>query len=400
MENVMIFGFLNLSFWGYIIAGVVLTQITIASVTIYLHRHQTHRALSLHPIISHFFRFWLWLTTGMVTSEWVAIHRKHHATTDVEGDPHSPVVMGIKKVFWQGAELYREASKNKAMVEKYGHGTPDDWIERHVYKRHSAKGILLMFLIDVFLFGAPGISIWAIQMMWIPVWAAGVVNGIGHFWGYRNFECQDAATNVIPWGFWIGGEELHNNHHTFASSAKFSVKWWEFDLGWFYIRCLSLLGLAKVKKLPPQLARQEGKLHVDLDTVKAVIGNRFQVMSDYYKRVVRPMLRHVKENSVESSQDKKLFQRAGSLLRREEKLLSPRANTRLQALLERYEQLRVVYSYRQSLQNIWLKTASSQKELIDSLQQWCKQAEESGLDVLSQFALQLKGYVPKAVVIR
>jgi stearoyl-CoA desaturase (delta-9 desaturase) len=308
--------------------------------------------------------------------------------------------MGIKKVFWQGAELYREASKNKAMVEKYGHGTPDDWIERHVYKRHSAKGILLMFLIDVFLFGAPGISIWAIQMMWIPVWAAGVVNGIGHFWGYRNFECQDAATNVIPWGFWIGGEELHNNHHTFASSAKFSVKWWEFDLGWFYIRCLSLLGLAKVKKLPPQLARQEGKLHVDLDTVKAVIGNRFQVMSDYYKRVVRPMLRHVKENSVESSQDKKLFQRAGSLLRREEKLLSPRANTRLQALLERYEQLRVVYSYRQSLQNIWLKTASSQKELIDSLQQWCKQAEESGLDVLSQFALQLKGYVPKAVVIR
>ena len=395
----MLFGALGLSFWGYVIATVVLTQITIASVTIYLHRHQTHRALTLHPIISHFFRFWLWLTTGMVTAEWVAIHRKHHATTDVEGDPHSPVVLGLKKVFWQGAELYRKASKNEEMVEKYSHGTPNDWIEKNLYTRHSAKGILLMLTLDLLLFGIPGVSIWAIQMMWIPVWAAGVVNGIGHFWGYRNFECHDAATNVFPWGFWIGGEELHNNHHTFASSAKFSVKWWEFDIGWMYIRMLSFLGLARVKKLPPQLARQEGKLHVDLDTVKAVVGNRFQVMSHYYKNVVRPILRHVKENDVNKA-DKKLLQRAGTLLRRQEELLSPRANTRLQALLERYEQLRVVYNYRQSLQNIWLKTAASQKELVESLQQWCKQAEESGLDVLSQFAAQLKGYVPKPAVIR
>ena len=394
----MLFGALNLSFWGYVIATIVLTQITIASVTIYLHRHQTHRALTLHPIISHFFRAWLWLTTGMVTAEWVAIHRKHHATTDVEGDPHSPVVLGLKKVFWQGAELYREASNDKEMVEKYSHGTPTDWIERNVYSRYSAMGIVLMALIDLFLFGVPGVSIWAIQMMWIPVWAAGVVNGIGHHWGYRNFECRDAATNVIPWGFWIGGEELHNNHHTFASSAKFSVKWWEFDLGWMYIRCLSFLGLARVKKLPPQLARQEGKLQVDLDTVKAVVNNRFQVMSHYYNRVVRPILRHVKESDVESKIDKKLVQRAGALLRREEGLLSPRANTRLQALLERYEQLRVVYNYRRSLQNVWLKTAASQKDLVEALQQWCKQAEESGLDVLSQFATHLKGYVPKVVI--
>jgi len=393
----MIFGVLNLSFWGYVLATVVLTQITIAAVTIYLHRHQTHRALTLHPLISHFFRFWLWMTTGMVTSEWVAIHRKHHATTDVEGDPHSPKVLGLKKVFWQGAELYRGASKDKEMVEKYSHGTPTDWIERNVYKRHSAKGILLMFILDVLFFGIPGISIWAIQMMWIPVWAAGVVNGVGHFWGYRNFECNDAATNVSPWGFWIGGEELHNNHHTFASSAKFSVKWWEFDIGWMYIRCLSFLGLAKVKKLPPKLARQEGKLSVDLDTVKAVIANRFQVMSYYYKRVVRPILLHEKRNSVENKVDRRLFISAGRLLRRQEKLLSPRANTRLQALLNRYDQLRLVYSYRQSLQNIWLKTAASQKELIESLQQWCKQAEESGLDVLHQFAQQVKGFVPKPV---
>ncbi|KTD34945.1 fatty acid desaturase [Legionella moravica] len=390
----MVFGYLNLSFWGYALATLVLTQITIAAVTIYLHRNQTHRALTLHPIISHFFRFWLWLTTGMVTADWVAIHRKHHATTDVEGDPHSPVVLGIKKVFWQGAELYRAARKDRDMVAKYSHGTPDDWLERRVYSRHSAKGIMLMLFIDLFLFGVPGLTVWAIQMIWIPLFAAGVINGIGHHWGYRNFECLDAATNIIPWGFWIGGEELHNNHHTFASSAKFSVKWWEFDIGWMYIRILSFLGLAKVKKLPPKLAMEEGKLQVDIDTVKAVISNRFQVMSNYYKAVIRPILKQEKSQSIETKEDKKLFQRAGRLLRREDKLLTTKAKTRLNRLLEAREQLRVVYSYKQSLQNVWMKTATSQKELIDALQQWCRQAEESGLEVLSQFAQQLKGYVP------
>ncbi len=393
----MLYGVLNLSFWGYVIATLVLTQLTIASVTIYLHRNQTHRALDLHPSISHFFRLWLWLTTGMVTREWVAIHRKHHATTDVEGDPHSPVVKGIRKVFFEGAELYRAASKDAEMVDKYAHGTPDDWLERRVYRPYSARGILVMLAINVFLFGIPGVSIWAIQMMWIPIWAAGVVNGIGHYVGYRNFECRDASTNVFPWGFWIGGEELHNNHHTFASSAKFSVKWWEFDIGWMYICILSFFGLAKVKKLPPQLAHAEHKLHVDLETVKAVISNRFQVMAHYYENVVCPILSQVKASHVKTKDDRELVQNAGVLLRRQETLLSPKATSRLSALLERYEQLRTVYHYRQSLQNIWLKTATSQKELVDALQQWCKQAEESGLDVLRQFALQLKGYVPKAI---
>lgn len=305
----MIYGILNLSLWGYVIATIVLTQITIAAVTIYLHRNQTHRALTLHPIISHFFRFWLWLTTGMITAEWVAIHRKHHATCDIEGDPHSPKVLGLKKVFWQGAELYRDAAKDREMIAKYSHGTPNDWVERNIYTKLSSKGILLMLLINLVLFGLPGISIWAIQMMWIPVHAAGVINGIGHYFGYRNFECPDAATNIIPWGFWIGGEELHNNHHTFASSAKFSIKWWEFDIGWFYIRCLSFLGLAKVKKLPPKLARDAGKLHIDLDTVKAVISNRFQIMSHYYHRVVRPILKHERSSTLNKA-DKRLFQRA------------------------------------------------------------------------------------------
>ncbi|AWN72546.1 fatty acid desaturase [Legionella anisa] len=390
----MVFGYLNLSFWGYVVATLILTQITIAAVTLYLHRHQTHRALTMHPIISHFFRLWLWLTTGMVTADWVAIHRKHHASADVEGDPHSPVVFGIKKVFWEGAELYKVARKDKEMVAKYSHGTPTDWLERKVYSPHSAKGIFLMLFLDLFLFGVPGITIWAIQMMWIPFHAAGVVNGIGHHWGYRNFECPDAARNIIPWGFWIGGEELHNNHHTFASSAKFSIKWWEFDMGWMYIRILSFLGLVKVKKLPPKLAMEKGKLQVDLDTVKAVIANRFQVMSNYYKSVIRPILKQEKHNHIENKEEKKLFARAGSLLRRENCLLNTRARMRLSHLLEAREQLRIVYAYKQSLQNIWLKTAATQKELIEALQQWCRQAEESGLEVLMQFAQQLKGYVP------
>lgn len=393
------FGILNLSFWGYVIATVVLTQITIASVTIYLHRCQTHRALTLHPLISHFFRFWLWMTTGMVTGEWVAIHRKHHASTDVEGDPHSPVVLGIKKVLWEGAELYRGASKDRDMVEKYSHGTPDDWIERNLYIRHSGKGIILMALIDLFLFGIPGVSIWAIQMMWIPFWAAGVINGIGHHVGYRNFECDDAATNISPWGFWIGGEELHNNHHTFASSAKFSVKWWEFDIGWLYIRCLSLLNLAKVKKLPPQLACDSTKNVIDVETVKAIVSNRFQVMSHYYTRVIRPILKREQQANVGDKESKILLQRASTLLKRREELLTSGANSRLALILKRFEQLHMVYTYRQSLQKVWLKTATTQKELVDALQQWCKQAEESGLDVLHQFALQIRSYVPKHAMI-
>ncbi len=395
----MIFGVLNLSFWGYVIATIILAQITIAAVTIYLHRHQTHRALDLHPIISHFFRFWLWITTGMVTREWVSIHRKHHAMSDVEGDPHSPKVFGIKKVLWQGAELYREARKDKEMIAKYSHGTPDDWLENKVYSKFSSKGIFVALLADLILFGIPGVSIWAIQMIWIPFWAAGIVNGVGHYWGYRNFECHDTSTNLFPWAFWIGGEELHNNHHTFASSAKFSVKWWEFDIGWLYIRILSFLGLAKVKKLPPKLVQESNKINVDLETVKAVVGNRFQIMSSYYSTVLLPMLKQVKKNDVETEQDKKLLSRAKVLLRREKDLLSPKASGKLQDLLDRYEHLRLVYNYRQSLQNIWLKTATSQKELVESLQAWCKQAEESGLETLSQFSRQIKSYVLKPVIL-
>lgn len=390
----MLYGILNLSFWGYVLAGLIFTQLSIAGVTIYLHRNQTHRALDLHPFVSHIFRFWLWISTGMETGQWVAIHRKHHATTDVEGDPHSPVVEGIKKVFWQGAELYRAAKKNREIIEKYSFGTPDDWVERNIYTKYSSQGPFVMLLIDLLLFGIPGITIFAIQMMWIPVWAAGVVNGIGHFRGYRNFECPDTSTNVFPWGFWIGGEELHNNHHAFASSAKFSVKWWEFDIGWMYIKILSFLGLATVKKLPPKLVEACDKSHVDIDTVKAVVTNRFQIMANYYKEVLLPILTQVKRNQVSSAQDKELVYRASGLLKREHSLLTPKSSSRLKALLDRYEQLRIAYDFRESLKYVWLKTASSQAELVESLQAWCKQAEESGLERLQQFSIRLKGYVP------
>lgn len=391
-KNIMIHGLLNFSWRGDLIALLIMTQVTIAGVTIYLHRYQTHRALTLHPVISHIFRLWLWLTTGMVTKEWVSIHRKHHAFSDSVGDPHSPVVYGLKKVFFQGAELYREARKDQAMIDKYGHGTPDDWIERNVYSKYSAKGVVLMLLIDVLLFGIPGVSMWAIQMMWIPLWAAGVINGIGHAWGYRNFECLDSARNVFPWGFWIGGEELHNNHHTFASSAKFSLRWWEFDLGWMYIKLMSWLGLAKVKKLPPQLVRNQMKANIDLDTVRAVVGHRFQVLRHYYQQVVKPMLKQMKQDSQITAADKRLLAKAKSLFKREEKLLSEHGKATLNELTHRFEHLKVIYQYRQNLQNIWLKTATTQKELVDALQNWCKQAEESGIEVLKNFAATVKSY--------
>ena len=267
-------GLTGASWWQAILVALVLTHITIASVTIYLHRDSAHRALDLHPIASHFFRFWLWMTTGMVTKEWTAIHRKHHAKCEREGDPHSPVIFGIKKVFWEGAELYRAESRNQETLERFGHNTPTDWIERNVYTRYSKLGVSLMLIIDVALFGALGLTVWAIQMAWIPVTAAGIINGFGHYWGYRNFEAQDASTNVSPWGILIGGEELHNNHHTYPTSAKLSVKPYEFDIGWMYITILKSVGLATVKKTPPKLAYGDVRPVADEKTLEAIIANR------------------------------------------------------------------------------------------------------------------------------
>ena len=272
-------GLLHATGWQIVIYTLIVTHITIAGVTIFLHRCQAHRALDLHAIPSHFFRFWLWLTTGMVTKEWAAIHRKHHAKCETEEDPHSPVTRGIDKVVYEGAELYRIEARNTETIEKYGHGTPDDWIERNVYTKRSALGVSMLLVINILLFGVLGLSVWAVQMMWIPVTAAGIINGIGHFWGYRNFNCKDASTNILPWGIIIGGEELHNNHHTYGTSAKLSSKWYEFDIGWMYITILSFFGLAKVKKVAPAPRFDREKLVADLDTLQSIVANRYDVMA-------------------------------------------------------------------------------------------------------------------------
>jgi stearoyl-CoA desaturase (Delta-9 desaturase) len=388
----MIYGLLHLSFWGYALALIVMTQITIASVTIYLHRHQAHRALTLHPAISHFFRLWLWLTTGMTTKIWTAIHRKHHAKCEGVEDPHSPQVMGLKKVLWNGAELYRKEAKNQETLDRYGQGTPDDWIERHLYTPHSAMGILVMFILDLILLGVPGITIWALQMMSMPFFAAGVVNGIGHYFGYRNYECADAARNIIPWGWVLAGEELHNNHHAFGSSAKFSVKWWEFDLGWGYIKLLQWMGLAKIKKLPPKLQLVPDKEVIDAETIKALIINRLHVLSHYGKEVILPVLKAEKKRAGEKGSE--LFHRARMLLIRELSLFDRFERSRLALLLREKQPLRQVYYYRQKLQKIWNRTTASQKELIEALQEWCKSAENSGITSLKEFSCRLKSYVP------
>ncbi|MEK6735995.1 MAG: fatty acid desaturase [Pseudomonadota bacterium] len=273
-------GIVDLPWWGYGIVVLILTHISIASVTIFLHRHQAHRALDLSPGISHFFRLWLWLTTGMVTKEWVAIHRKHHAKCEKEGDPHSPHVHGLNKVFWEGAELYRKESKNTETIEQYGHLTPDDWIEKNIYAKHSAKGLALMLIINIILFGPIGLTMWAIQMLWIPVMAAGVINGVGHYWGYRNSDTPDESTNILPWGIIIGGEELHNNHHAYPTSAKLSSAWYEFDIGWMYIRILEILQLATVKHIPSVLVLDKQKKECDKKTVIALLEHRYYFLHE------------------------------------------------------------------------------------------------------------------------
>ena len=384
--NLLANGVLGFSVWGFIAVALVMTHITIVAVTVYLHRHQAHRALELHPIPSHFFRFWLWLTTGMVTKAWSAIHRKHHAKCETEEDPHSPQVLGIKKVFWEGSELYRKEAKNQETLNKYGHGSPDDWIERNIYTRHSRYGIVLMLIVDILLFGAAGISIWAVQMIWIPITAAGIINGVGHYWGYRNYEPEDASTNVSPWGILIGGEELHNNHHAFPGSAKLSSKPWEFDIGWFYIRVLEIMGLARVKKVAPEPVIMPGKQEADLETLRAVIVNRLHVLSHYCRDVIVPVFKD------ELDKVGSPVERAKRLLVRDQSLMDDTAKKRLDSVLERSVALKTVYQHKLSLQKIWQRSNSTQETLLHSLEQWCKEAEATGIKRLQDFALSLRGY--------
>lgn len=390
----MFSGVIDLPWWGYIVVALVLTHITIASVTIYLHRHQAHRALDLHPIPSHFFRFWLWLTTGMVTKQWAAIHRKHHAKCETPEDPHSPQVLGIKKVLWEGAELYRSAAKVDETMEKYGHGTPDDWLERNVYSRHNAKGIVLMLAINLILFGPLGLTIWAVQMIWIPFFAAGIINGVGHYWGYRNFACEDASTNIVPWGILIGGEELHNNHHSYASSAKLSNKWYEFDIGWLYIRTLEILNLAKVKKVAPKVRFNEGKAVCDLDTLHAIITHRYDVMTKFtrsVKRIYAEEIAKLREHMPDLN-DSQAIKTLKHWLHLDQKTLKDQDKVKLKEVLNRSQSIATIYSMQHELAALWERSTASKEQLLKQLQDWCVRAEASGIAALQEFSRKLRCY--------
>jgi len=382
------YGVINLSTWQVVVVTLVMTHVTIASVTIYLHRHQAHRSLDLHPSVAHFFRLWLWLSTGMQTKEWAAIHRKHHAKCETAEDPHSPQIKGIDTVFWRGAELYRLESKNAETMQKYGHGTPDDWLEHNVYTRFPWQGVAIMLIINLALFGAIGLSIWAVQMLWIPVTAAGVINGIGHYWGYRNFEAVDASTNISPWGILIGGEELHNNHHTYPTSAKLSVKPYEFDIGWLYIRMLETFGLATVKKTPPKLAFGDVRPVADEKTLEALIMNRYEVMAGFAKQLRSAL--EVEIANLKLTPSPSVLSTAKRWMHRDlEKVPSSAVDQLAQAraILPTVDKM---VCMREELRQIWLNTNRSREQLAVDLQTWCRNAESSGIQALKEFSMTLR----------
>ena len=378
--------------WQIFIYTMIVTHITIAGVTIFLHRCQAHRALDLHAIPSHFFRFWLWMTTGMVTQEWAAIHRKHHAKCETEEDPHSPVTRGIDKVVYEGAELYRIEARNTETIEKYGHGTPDDWIERNVYTKHSALGVSMLLVINILLFGVLGLSVWAVQMMWIPVTAAGIINGIGHFWGYRNFNCKDASTNILPWGIIIGGEELHNNHHTYGTSAKLSSKWYEFDIGWMYITILSFFGLAKVKKVAPAPRFDREKLVADLDTLQSIVANRYDVMAKYALSLGQAWGDEIATIRAKSAIEKDVLKSSKKLLQCEPATLEEAQQQQLSEIFKYSHTLKTMHEMRTELAALWERSHSSSDQLLAQLRDWCARAEASGIRSLEQFSLRLRSY--------
>ena len=389
----MFSGLLNLPWWGDLIALLVLVQITIAAVTIYLHRCQAHRALDVHPAVSHFFRFWLWITTGMITKEWAAIHRKHHAKCETEDDPHSPQILGINRVLWGGVVLYVKESHKPETMARYGHGTPDDWLERNVYTPLNKWGILLMAAADVALFGVvTGGLIWGVQMLWIPFWAAGVINGIGHWWGYRNFVTEDASTNITPLAAWIGGEELHNNHHAYPTSAKFSIRWYEFDLGWFYIQLLAALGLATVRKTAPKVKLEPSKLEVDAATVQAVIAHRYDVLANYARS-----MKHSCALEIARLRDKGHDSTALKALRKwlhsDARDLPAQHREKVDVVLASSPTLRTAASMRQELARLWERSTLSSEQLVQQLRDWCERAEKSDMPPLVAFSKRLRCYV-------
>jgi stearoyl-CoA desaturase (Delta-9 desaturase) len=388
-------GLLRPTWFELILITLALTHITIASVTIFLHRSQAHRALDLHAVPSHFFRLWLWLTTGMQTRDWVAVHRKHHAKCESADDPHSPQTKGLRTVLWRGAELYMAEKTNAETLERYGHGTPNDWLERNVYSRWTWHGCGVMLVTDVLLFGAVGLAVWAVQMLWIPVFAAGVINGIGHFWGYRNFDPPDCSTNIVPWGVLVGGEELHNNHHTYPTSAKLSNKWYELDLGWAYIRVMQWLGLAKVLRAAP-VPRVSGQRHaIDLQTLQAVVSNRYDLLARYAratKKAFQDELAHLRLSAPEHAR----FASLKKWVARRSAPMPPAQQQTLAELLGRSRVLKTLIEMHDELTATWQHAAVSRDEMLSHLQHWIARAEASGIQALQEAAARIRSYAPAA----
>ena len=393
MEAPLFNGLLDLHWWGDVLVVLAMTHVTIVSVTVFLHRHQAHRALDLHPAVSHFFRLWLWLTTGMVTKEWAAVHRKHHAKCDTVDDPHSPQILGLNRVLWGGVFLYVTEAHKPDTLSRYGQGTPDDWIERNLYSKFTRLGLILMGVIDILAFGIlPGVLILAVQIVWIPFWAAGVINGVGHFWGYRHWSTPDASTNIVPLGILIGGEELHNNHHAYPTSAKLSCKWYEFDIGWMYIRSLQALGLARVKHVAPRPHFAAPKTAVDPETLQAIIRCRYDVLATYAQSLKRICAEEVGKLRHVSPQDARALQSVEPWLDLDDKMLHERERARLAELLPKSHALQTMYSMRHELAAVWSRSKASSEQLVKELQDWCRRAEASGIAPLVEFSERLRSY--------
>ena len=384
-------GIVDLPWWGYVLALLGTTHITIAAVTIFLHRTQAHRGLDLHPIVSHFFRMWLWLTTGQVTKEWVSIHRKHHAKCDTVDDPHSPVIHGHLGVLRFGVDMYRREAKNLETLERYGYGTPDDWMERNVYSKYTWQGMGIALVVFFTLFGFAGLSMWAIQLAWIPITAAGIINGTGHHWGYRNYLTDDASTNIVPIGIIIGGEELHNNHHAFGASAKFAHRWYEFDIGWVYIRMMSAVGLAHVRKVAPALKLRTGEGDVD-ETLQAIITHRYRVMQEYtrlVKRTAKAEFAALKARAEAGEIELPNVRQLVKDFRADASTLADAQRARLNAAFAQSDALKKLYQMRQELTSLWGRSTESKEQLVQRWRAWRANAESSNIAPLQAFSQRL-----------
>ncbi len=388
--DLLINGLIEFTWVEYIIYTLIVTQITIMAITLYLHRGICHSAIDIRAPLAHFFRFWLWFTTSMKTADWVAIHRKHHAKVETIDDPHSPIVHGINTVLFRGADLYAEEKANEETIKKYSHNCPNDWIEHKIYSGKSNLGILFLFILNILMFGVVGIIIWAIQMMWTPIFAAGGINGVGHYYGYRNFDTADESTNMMPIAFFIGGEELHNNHHAYPTAAKFSYKPWEFDIGWLYIKIFSIIGLVKVKRLAPKTIVEETSKELDSETAYALLRSKILVITNYTKKVINPIMK--KETKSASNELKKLIKKSKTSFLRQPDRISNQSITDLQMIFNENNSLSIVYNLKNKLHSILNSKYSKLDKFKDTINEWCLEAKSQGIDDLNDFSESLKGY--------